>query len=100
MANEFAGLELHGPGSGPPDVVVNTTTWGETEASEAEPLGIDLDGVLQTGCAFFDLNNRVGTLAVQALQAGCAVISGTVMQKVTNASRAALVALVTGPATS
>ncbi len=94
LAGEFPGLAAREPGSGSPDVVVNTTTWGETEPSEAEPMGIDLDGVFQPGCAFFDLNNRVGSLPLQALQAGCAVISGAVMQRVTNASRAALVTLV------
>jgi shikimate dehydrogenase len=85
LAREFPGLAVYEPGSAWLDVVVNTTTWGETEVSEAEPMGIDLDGVFQPGCAFFDLNNRVGSLPLQALQAGCAVISGAVMQRVTNA---------------
>jgi shikimate dehydrogenase len=74
------------------DVVVNTTTWGETEESEAEPLGIDLEGVLRPGGRLFDLNNRIGALQHRALAAGCAVVSGGVMQRVTNASRAALLA--------
>jgi shikimate dehydrogenase len=91
LAKEFPGLVVRENTPSAPDVVVNTTTWGETEASEAEPLGIDLEGVLKPGAALFDLNNRVGALPVQALQAGCAVISGTVMQRVTNACRAALV---------
>jgi len=80
-----------------PDVVVNTTTWGETEASEAEPLGIDLAGVLRAGVRVFDLNNRVGALPVQALSSGCAVLSGGLMQRVTNASRAALLAYAARP---
>jgi shikimate dehydrogenase len=92
LAKEFPGLVVGDNTPSAHDVVVNTTTWGETEASEAEPLGIDLEGVLKPGTALFDLNNRVGALPVQALQAGCAVISGTVMQRVTNACRAALVA--------
>ncbi len=69
---------------------MNTTTWGETEASETEPLGVDLAGVFKAGVRVFDLNNRIGTLPMQALQAGCAVLSGGLMQRVTNASRAAL----------
>lgn len=77
--------------------MVNTTTWGETEASEAEPLGIDLGGVLKAGVRVFDLNNRVGALPVQALSSGCAVLSGGLMQRVTNASRAALLAYAAGP---
>jgi shikimate dehydrogenase len=71
-------------------VVVNTTTWGETEASEQEPLGIDLEGILLPGVGLFDLNNRIGALPNRALAAGCVVVSGAVMQRVTNATRAAL----------
>jgi shikimate dehydrogenase len=78
--------------SGAYDLVVNTTTWGETEASEAEPLGLALVGVLAPGVRLFDLNNRVGALPVEALTAGCVVASGSIMQRVTNASRAALLA--------
>jgi shikimate dehydrogenase len=74
------------------DVVVNTTTWGETETSEAEPFGIDLEGVFRPGGRLFDLNNRVSALARQALASGCAVVCGTAMQQVTNACRAALMA--------
>jgi shikimate dehydrogenase len=91
LVKQFPALLVRADTPVSPDVVVNTTTWGETEASETEPLGIDLEGVLKPGAALFDLNNRVGALPVQALQAGCAVISGTVMQRVTNACRAALV---------
>ncbi len=74
----------------PWDVVVNTTTWGETGNSEAEPFGIDLAGVFRPGGRVFDLNNRISDLQHQALGCGCAVISGSVMQRVTNACRAAL----------
>jgi shikimate dehydrogenase len=71
-------------------VVVNTTTWGETDASEAEPFGIDLAAVFAPGVALFDLNNRIGSLPQQAMAAGCLVVSGAIMQRVTNACRAAL----------
>jgi shikimate dehydrogenase len=74
----------------PWEVVVNTTTWGETEASETEPLGIDIEGMFVPGGRFFDLNNRISALQHRALADGCAVVSGGVMQRVTNASRAAL----------
>ena len=69
---------------------MNTTTWGETDTSEAEPFGIDLAGVFLPGGRLFDLNNRISGLQHQALACGCAVISGSVMQRVTNACRAAL----------
>ncbi|HXW80017.1 MAG TPA: hypothetical protein VEJ84_10995 [Acidimicrobiales bacterium] len=81
------------------DVVVNTTTWGETEASEAEPFGIDLDRVFLPGGRLFDLNNRVSALQHRALTTGCAVVCGTVMQRVTNACRAALLAYIRAPST-
>lgn len=71
-------------------VVVNATTWGETESSEQEPLGVDLSGILLPGVRLFDLNNRVGSLPTQALATGCVVQSGGLMQRVTNACRAAL----------
>jgi shikimate dehydrogenase len=71
-----------------PTVVVNATTWGETEASESEPFAIDLEGVFGPGRRFFDLNDRVSALQNQALAAGCTVMSGSLMQRVTNACRA------------
>jgi shikimate dehydrogenase len=87
LLDDLAGAEVPPNGW---DVVVNTTTWGETEASESEPFGLDLDGVFAPGGRLFDLNNRVSALQHRALTAGCAVVSGGVMQRVTNASRAAL----------
>ncbi|HWE65973.1 MAG TPA: hypothetical protein VG298_04955 [Acidimicrobiales bacterium] len=90
---QLFGDVAHGEAGSPGwDVVVNTTTWGETEESEAEPMDIDLEGVFTPGGRLFDLNNRIGALQHQALAAGCAVVSGGVMQRVTNASRAALLA--------
>jgi shikimate dehydrogenase len=94
LAGDF-GARIYGEGDDEPaslvwDVVVNTTSWGETEDSEAQPLGIDLEGVFAPGGRLFDLNNRISALQHQALAAGCAVMSGSVMQRVTNASRAAL----------
>ncbi len=83
-------LDGRAPSRGVWNVVVNTTTWGETDSSEAEPFGIDLEGVFQPGGRLFDLNNRISGLQHQALTAGCAVVSGGVMQRVTNASRAEL----------
>jgi shikimate dehydrogenase len=95
LAQSCGGQLLEDLGGGAPaqgawDVVVNTTTWGETDSSEAEPFGIHLEGVFQPGGRLFDLNNRISALQHQALTAGCAVVSGSVMQRVTNASRAGL----------
>jgi shikimate dehydrogenase len=78
------------------DLVVNTTTWGETEISEEEPFAISVEGIFHPGGRFFDLNNRISSLQHQALSSGCAVVSGGVMQRVTNACRAALLACVVG----
>jgi shikimate dehydrogenase len=98
---EAFGARLAGETTGDGDrddgfaVVVNSTTWGETEESEREPLGVDLEGVLTPGVGLFDLNNRIGALPNRALAAGCVVVSGAVMQRVTNAVRAALLAYAT-----
>ncbi|HTX01058.1 MAG TPA: hypothetical protein VMD59_19905 [Acidimicrobiales bacterium] len=75
----------------PFDVAINATTWGETESSESEPSPFDVSAALRPGGRFFDLNNRISALQLDALRAGCAVVSGSLMQRVTNACRAALV---------
>mgnify|MGYP005814508057 CR=1 FL=1 len=71
------------------DVVINSTTWGETADSETMPFGYPLERLLRPGVTFFDLNNRLGALQQQALAAGCVVLSGTLMQRMTHACRAA-----------
>lgn len=91
------GAECRGPaelfdllGNRPPSLLVNTTTWGETDASEDAPFAFDFHGLASPGNQFFDLNNRVSALQTSALQAGMNVMSGTFMQRATNACRAAL----------
>lgn len=74
------------------DVIINSTTWGETADSEREPFSFLLTGLLLPGRAYFDLNNRRSSLAERALDAGCAVMTGTTMQVATHACRAALAA--------
>jgi shikimate dehydrogenase len=71
------------------DLVVNTTSWGETEESEASPSGIDLDPLLVPGTVVFDINNRVSLLKRMALERACAVVPGTLMQRLVNALRIA-----------
>ena len=73
-----------------PTLIVNTTTWGETEASESAPFAFPFADMAAPGHSYFDLNNRVSTLQTQALRAGMAVMSGTYMQRACNACRAAL----------
>lgn len=73
-----------------PSLLVNTTTWGETDASEDTPFAFDFGRLTAPGNQFFDLNNRVSALQTSALQAGMNVMSGTFMQRATNACRAAL----------
>lgn len=79
---------LLGPGT--PSLLVNTTTWGETDASEESPFVFDFSALVSPGNQFFDLNNRVSALQSTALSAGMNVMSGTFMQRATNACRAAL----------
>jgi len=71
-------------------LIVNTTTWGETTASEESPFMVEINDLLAPGNGYFDLNNRISSLQTAALDAGCNVMSGTFMQRVTNACRAAL----------
>jgi shikimate dehydrogenase len=73
-----------------PTLIVNTTTWGETDASESTPFAFDFAELTAPGNGYFDLNNRVSTLQTSALSAGMNVMSGTFMQRATNACRAAL----------
>jgi shikimate dehydrogenase len=68
--------------------VVNTTTIGETD--DATPPAFDLASAFAPGVRYFDLNNRTSALQSTALAAGCAVLSGALMQRVTNALRVAL----------
>ncbi|OYD70250.1 hypothetical protein [Rhodococcus sp. OK302] len=77
-------------GAGSPSLLVNTTTWGETDASEESPFVFDFQDLVSPGNQFFDLNNRVSALQTTALQAGMNVMSGTFMQRATNSCRAAL----------
>ncbi|MDH3020532.1 MULTISPECIES: hypothetical protein [Gordonia] len=72
-----------------PSVVINATTWGETDESEASPFGFPAGELFAPGRILFDLNNRHSALQIQALAAGCAVMSGTLMQRITHACRAA-----------
>ena len=73
-----------------PTLIVNTTTWGETEASESAPFAFAFEQLLAPGNSYFDLNNRVSALQLTALRNGLSVMSGTFMQRATNACRAAL----------
>jgi shikimate dehydrogenase len=77
-------------GAAPPSLIINTTTWGETDASEAGEFAFPFDELAAPGNSFFDLNNRTSSLQTAALKAGMNVMSGTFMQRVTNACRAAL----------
>lgn len=82
LAARFAGAA--------PTLVVNTTTWGETDESENQPFVFEFAELTAAGNCYFDLNNRVSALQTAALRAGMNVMSGTFMQRVTNACRAAL----------
>ncbi len=71
-----------------PELVVNTTTVGETD--DATPPAFDLAAAFAPGVRYFDLNHRTSALQTQALGAGCVATSGVLMQLVTNALRVAL----------
>jgi shikimate dehydrogenase len=73
-----------------PDVIINATTWGETESSQNTPFAFPFSRLLAPGRVFFDLNNRRSALQEEALGNACIVMSGTLMQVITHACRAAL----------
>jgi shikimate dehydrogenase len=75
------------------DLVVNTTTWGETEASEQAEFPFPLGALFRPGGAFLDINNRISALQLEALRAGCRVMGGAVMQRATHACRARIARL-------
>ncbi|MCW2937481.1 MAG: hypothetical protein JWN00_466 [Actinomycetia bacterium] len=89
-ADGVAPADLGEFGAARPPLIINTTTWGETDASEAGEFAFPFEGLAAPGNSFFDLNNRTSSLQTAALQAGMNVMSGTFMQRVTNACRAAL----------
>lgn len=69
-------------------IVINATTWGETEKSEMILFRYPIDRLLRPGTTLLDLNNRLSALQTRALTAGCVVLSGTLMQRMTHACRA------------
>lgn len=74
------------------DLVVHATSVGEVD--DSAQLGFELGAALRPGVRFFDLTNRVSRLQIEAIGSGCTVMSGSVMQRLTNEMRvAALVGL-------
>jgi shikimate dehydrogenase len=76
------------PGGFAPSLIAHVTTVGEQD--DERPLDVPLDTALQPGTRVFDLTNRLSALQRQALAAGCVVMSGNLMQLLTNTLRAAL----------
>jgi shikimate dehydrogenase len=76
------------PGAFGADLVINTTTVGETD--DRASLAFDLAAAFGPGVRYFDLNNRPSALQQAALEAGCVTASGVIMQILTNALRTAL----------
>ena len=89
LVSEHPGSEyVADPGGFAPDLIAHVTTAGEQD--DEHPLDVPLAGALQPGTRVFDLTNRLSALQRQALAAGCVVMSGNLMQLLTNALRAAL----------
>lgn len=84
LAEEFSVPVVEDPGAYVPDLVINTTTVGETRDDQ---LDFPLEKALIPGTRFFDLNNRASALQVRALECGCVTMSGILMQTVVNALR-------------
>jgi shikimate dehydrogenase len=89
LVSEHAGSEyVPDPGGFAPSLVAHVTTVGEQD--DERPLDVPLAAALQPGTRVFDLTNRLSALQRQALAAGCVVMSGNLMQLLTNTLRAAL----------
>jgi shikimate dehydrogenase len=89
LVSEHPGSEyVPDPGGFAPGLVVHVTTAGEQD--DEHSLDVPLAAVLRPGTRVFDLTNRLSALQGQALAAGCVVMSGNLMQLLTNALRAAL----------
>ncbi len=84
IAKEFSVALVEEIGDYTPDLVINTTTVGETRDDK---LQFPLEKALYIGTRYFDLNNRTSALQVQALELGCVTLSGVLMQSVVNALR-------------
>jgi shikimate 5-dehydrogenase len=66
------------------DVVVHATTVGE--ADDSITIGPEVEVALVAGVRVFDLTNRLSALQSSALARGCIVMSGNVMQRITNSA--------------
>jgi shikimate dehydrogenase len=89
LVSEHAGSEyVSDPGGFAPSLVTHVTTVGEQD--DERPLDVPLTAALQPGIRVFDLTNRLSALQHQALAAGCVVMSGNLMQLMTNTLRATL----------
>jgi shikimate dehydrogenase len=89
LVSDYAGSEyVPDPGGFAPSLVVHVTTVGEQD--DERPLDVPLAAALRPGTRVFDLTNRLSALQRQALAAGCVVMSGNLMQLLTNTLRAAL----------
>ena len=89
LVSEHAGSEyVPDPGGFAPSLIAHVTTVGEQD--DERPLDVPLAAALQPGIRVFDLTNRLSALQRQALAAGCVVMSGNLMQLLTNTLRAAL----------
>jgi shikimate dehydrogenase len=89
LVSDHAGSEyVPDPGGFAPSLVAHVTTVGEQD--DERPLDVPLAAALQPGTRVFDLTNRLSALQRQALAAGCVVMSGNLMQLLTNTLRAAL----------
>lgn len=85
IATEFPLVPVEDVEDYAPDLLINTTTVGETMDSD---LDYPMKEALVAGVRFFDLNNRTSDLQKTALARGCVTISGVTMQLSVNALRA------------
>jgi shikimate dehydrogenase len=89
LAQAFAATAIESPADFAAEAVVHATTVGEQDDSVT--LSSEVEAALSPGVRLFDLTNRLTALQVRGLANGCIVLSGILMQRMTNTLRVAAV---------
>jgi hypothetical protein len=87
LATDFAASVVGHPSEFGADAIVHATTVGERD--DATTLDASVETALAPGVRLFDLTNRLSALQTTALKRVCVVVSGNLMQRITNTLRAA-----------
>jgi shikimate dehydrogenase len=85
LAQGFGAAAVESPAEFAAQAVVHATTVGEQDDSVT--VGSEVEAALSPGVRLFDLTNRLTALQMRGLKSGCIVLSGVLMQRITNMLR-------------